>query len=109
MRGLIRGCAMTDQIAATRDYRAVAGRSLGQDAWIRLKRNRAAVASAIVLLLIAMAGIVGPWIHTHPYDRIYPQYVRASQRRGPPKGGSEHPRACECVLARARLHRRQLR
>ena len=54
-----------------------AGRSLGQDAWIRLKRNRAAVASAIVLLLLAIAGIVGPWIHAHPYDRIYPQYVRA--------------------------------
>ena len=54
-----------------------AGRSLGQDAWIRLKRNRAAVASAIVLVLLALAGIIGPWIHAHPYDRIYPQYVRA--------------------------------
>jgi oligopeptide transport system permease protein len=54
-----------------------AGRSLGQDAWIRLKRNRAAVASAVVLILLGIAGIIGPWIHAHPYDRIYPQYVRA--------------------------------
>lgn len=94
---------MTDQIAATRDYRAVAGRSLGQDAWIRLKRNRAAVASAIVLLLIAMAGVVGPWIHTHPYDRIYPQYVRApASLEAYPKEEAIIP-AFESVLARARV------
>src|SRR5690606_3876084 len=103
MRGLIHGCAMTDQIAATKGYRAVAGRSLGQDAWIRLKRNRAAVASAIVLLLIAMAGIVGPWIHTHPYDRIYPQYVRApASLEAYPKEEAIIP-AFESVLARARV------
>lgn len=53
-----------------------ASRSLGQDAWIRLKRNKAAVASAIVLMLLAFAGIVGPYLAPHPYDRIYPQYVR---------------------------------
>ncbi|SFJ49512.1 oligopeptide transport system permease protein [Aquamicrobium aerolatum DSM 21857] len=94
---------MTDQIAATKDYKAVAGRSLGQDAWIRLKRNRAAVASAIVLLLIAMAGIVGPWIHTHPYDRIYPQYVRApASLEAYPKEEAIIP-AFESVLARARV------
>lgn len=94
---------MTDQIAATKDYKAVAGRSLGQDAWIRLKRNRAAVASAIVLLLIAMAGFVGPWIHTHPYDRIYPQYVRApASLEAYPKEEAIIP-AFESVLARARV------
>lgn len=95
---------MTDQIAATKGYRAVAGRSLGQDAWIRLKRNHAAVASAIVLLLIAMAGIVGPWIHTHPYDRIYPQYVRApASLEAYPKEEAIIP-AFESVLARARVN-----
>ncbi|MBL8582356.1 MAG: ABC transporter permease subunit, partial [Rhizobiaceae bacterium] len=55
----------------------VAGRSLWQDAWRRLRRNRAAVASAIVLLMLAIAGIFGPMVVPHPYDRIYPQYVRA--------------------------------
>lgn len=53
-----------------------AGRSLWQDAWFRLRRNRAAVASALVLLALALAGIFGPMLAPHPYDRIYPQYVR---------------------------------
>ena len=54
----------------------VAGRSLWQDAWIRLRRNRAAVASAVVLVLLALIGILGPLVWPHPYDRVYPQYVR---------------------------------
>ncbi|GHD12932.1 ABC transporter permease [Tianweitania populi] len=53
-----------------------AGRSLWQDAWLRLRRNRAAVASALVLLLLALAGIVGPSLVPHRYDQIFPQYVR---------------------------------
>jgi oligopeptide transport system permease protein len=55
---------------------AVAGRSLWQDAWRRLRRNRAAVASAILLLVLALAAILGPFVAPHPYDRVYPQYVR---------------------------------
>jgi oligopeptide transport system permease protein len=54
----------------------VAGRSLWQDAWLRLRRNRAAVASAIVLLALALIGLFGPLVWPHPYDRIYPQFVR---------------------------------
>jgi oligopeptide transport system permease protein len=53
-----------------------AGRSLWQDAWIRLRRNRAAVASALVLLLLGLASIIGPSLVPHRYDQIYPQYVR---------------------------------
>jgi oligopeptide transport system permease protein len=54
----------------------VKGRSLWQDAWRRLRRNKAAVASALVLAVFALLGIFGPSIATHPYDRIYPQYTR---------------------------------
>ena len=54
----------------------VRGRSLWQDAWARLKRNKAAVGSAAILLVMALASIVGPWLWPHPYDRVYPQYVR---------------------------------
>lgn len=55
---------------------AAPGRSLWQDAWIRLRRNRAAVASAIVLIVLALIGTFGPMLHTHPHDRVYPQFVR---------------------------------
>ena len=80
-----------------------AGRSLGQDAWIRLRRNRAAVASAVVLALLAFAGIVGPWLHAHPYDRIYPQYVRTpASLEAYPKEEAIVP-AFERAIARARV------
>jgi oligopeptide transport system permease protein len=44
------------------------GTSLWQDAWARLRRNRLAVASAIVFGLIALACIVGPWISPYGYE-----------------------------------------
>ena len=55
---------------------AIAGRSLWQDAWRRLRRNRAAVASMVVLALLALVGIFGPVFWPHPYARVYPQFVR---------------------------------
>jgi oligopeptide transport system permease protein len=81
----------------------IAGRSLWQDAWRRLRRNKAAVASAIVLLLLALAGIFGPLIAPHPYDRIYPQYVRTpASLEAYPKAERIIP-AFESVVSRARV------
>jgi oligopeptide transport system permease protein len=40
----------------------VAGTSLWADAWKRLRRNRLAVASGIVILCLAGACLVGPWL-----------------------------------------------
>lgn len=56
----------------------VESRSLWQDAWSRLRKNKAAVVSAIVLVVVALAGIFGPMISPHAYDRIYPQFVRVA-------------------------------
>lgn len=69
---------MTDHVLIEQPESAVFGtsRSLWQDAWLRLRNNRAAVASALVLLVLALAGIIGPWLVPHSYDQIYPQYVR---------------------------------
>ena len=81
----------------------VASRSLWQDAWIRLRRNRAAVASAIVLLVLGLIGAFGPMVWPHSYDRVYPQYVRV------PASLESYPRAdtilpaFERELARTRL------
>jgi oligopeptide transport system permease protein len=53
-----------------------AGRSLWQDARLRLMRNRAAMTSLIVLCLIGLACLIGPWLTGHAYDHVYPDYVR---------------------------------
>jgi len=46
-----------------------AGHSLWSDAWQRLRRNRLAVAGGLLLALLALACVVGPWISPHPYDQ----------------------------------------
>ncbi len=55
----------------------VAGRSLTRLAFERLIRNRASVASAIVLALIALICVFGPYFEPHAYDEVFPAYVRA--------------------------------
>ena len=58
---------------------AVAGRSLWQDAWIRLRRNRAAVASMVVLVLLALIGIyVGNRIHLRISELAFRRLVGAT-------------------------------
>jgi oligopeptide transport system permease protein len=63
------------------------GRSLWQDARLRLRRNRAAMASLIVLGLIALACLVGPQLTGHAYDRVYQDHVRT------PASFEAHPKA----------------
>ncbi|TPW30257.1 ABC transporter permease [Pararhizobium mangrovi] len=82
---------------------ATTGRSLWQDAWIRLRRNRAAVASAVVLLVFVVAGVFGPMVAPHPYDAIYTQYVRVpASLEAYPRADTIEP-AFERALKRARV------
>ena len=53
------------------DQVEIEGRSLWQDARIRLFRNKAAVASMVILGIIAALALVAPWLSPHPYDEIY--------------------------------------
>jgi len=53
------------------------GRSLWQDAWRRLRANRAAVASLVILTLIAVASIFGPMLLPWSYDQIDWEHVEA--------------------------------
>ena len=46
------------------------GRSLWQDAWIRLLRNRAAVTAMVLLGLIALLVIAAPWLSAWEFDAI---------------------------------------
>ena len=55
----------------------VEGRSLWQDARRRLVRNRAALVSLVLLVLIALAAILAPWLSPHPFDEIYWERIGA--------------------------------
>lgn len=94
---------MTDLSVNSAQAPAIAGRSLWQDAWIRLRKNKAAVASAIVLAVLSLASIFGPMLSPHPYDKIYPQFVRvAPSLDAYPRADTVLP-GLEKEMARARL------
>jgi oligopeptide transport system permease protein len=90
-------------LPASPPVEVAAGRSLWQDAWRRLLRNKAAVASAVVLILMALASIVGPIVSPHPYDAVYPQYVRVPASFEPYPREDRIVPAFESVVARARV------
>ncbi len=52
------------------------GRSLWADARDRLFRNKAAVGSMVLLTILALACIFGPLVTGHPFDKVYPDYVK---------------------------------
>jgi oligopeptide transport system permease protein len=80
------------------------GRSLWVDAWMRLKANRAAVVSAIYLVLMTFACIIGPGLTGHQFTTIYADYVRT------PPSLSAYPKeemvqkAIDEVAKRARMN-----
>ncbi len=53
----------------------IQGRSLWQDARARLFRNKAAVASMILLGIITILAILGPMLWLHDYDTVYKDRV----------------------------------
>jgi oligopeptide transport system permease protein len=61
--------ATTDQVRVELDE--VRGRSLWQDALARLLRNRAAIASMIILVIIALMAVFAPYLSPHAYDEVY--------------------------------------
>ncbi|MBI1776415.1 MAG: ABC transporter permease subunit [Proteobacteria bacterium] len=56
----------------------IAGRSLWQDALTRLKRNRAAVVSIVVLAIVALLALFAPYLSPHPFDEVYWDEVRTA-------------------------------
>lgn len=55
----------------------IKGRSLWSDAWRRLKRNKPAIVSAIVLGLIAIFCVAGPWFVPFEIDQIFWDRIQA--------------------------------
>ena len=54
----------------------IQGRSLWADARRRLLANRAAMTSLVILLFVAAASLIGPFLSPHDYDQIYRSYIR---------------------------------
>jgi oligopeptide transport system permease protein len=76
---------MSDVAADKLPSPTIEGRSLWAEARARLLRNRAAMASLIVLAVMALACLAGPYLTGHAYDQTYRDYVRvpASLTRHP--------------------------
>ncbi|RDC72378.1 ABC transporter permease subunit [Rhodovulum sp. 12E13] len=80
-----------------------AGRSLWAVAMMRLRRNRAAMASLVVLVLMALAGIFGPMVAPHDYSEVYPEFVKVPPSLAPYPQQDQIVPAAEEALARARV------
>jgi oligopeptide transport system permease protein len=76
---------------------AAPARSLWDDARIRLFRNKAAVASIVVLALVTLACLIGPSLIGHAFDRVYPEYTRV------PASLQSYPRPDQIEPAVARV------
>jgi oligopeptide transport system permease protein len=55
---------------ATMETAAIKGRSLWDDARRRLMRNRAAVGGMVVLAVLTLAAVVGPYLTPYAYDAV---------------------------------------
>ena len=88
---------MTEATFATHSTDAVEGRSPGAIAFRRLKRNRAAMVSAVVLILITAFCFLGPLFNPHTHSAVYPSYVAV----GPSLAPYPHEETLEPVMKNA--------
>ncbi|MEM6617216.1 MAG: ABC transporter permease subunit [Pseudomonadota bacterium] len=79
------------------------GRSLWSDALLRLRQNKAAVASFVVLIAMTVICIVGPMISPHDYDEVYRDFVKVPASLTPYPRAEEIEPGAEAALRRARV------
>ncbi|OLP60371.1 peptide ABC transporter permease [Xaviernesmea oryzae] len=79
------------------------GRSLFSLAMRRFRRNRAAIAGSIVLVLVALFSFVGPLFSDHAYDQVFPSYVSVPPSLSPRPGAETLQGAMESAVQRARV------
>ncbi|MER7546869.1 ABC transporter permease [Actinomadura sp.] len=72
--------AQPESVLAGVDSKKIQGRSLGQIAWIRLKRDKVALTGAVVVILLILLAIFGPYFVQDPLkyhqNLIDPTYNR---------------------------------
>ncbi len=94
---------MTDLATNTPETAAGASRSLWATAMLRLRRNRAAMVSLVILGFLALAGIFGPMVAPHSYAEVYPEFVKVRPSLKPYPQEEQVVPAAESALRRARL------
>ena len=93
---------MTDA-AAVPARELVAGKSLWRDAWLRLKANKAAMTSLVILALMTLACFFGPLLTPHGYDTVYQNYVKVPPALEARPSEAEVEDALETALRRGRV------
>ena len=82
--------------------KAIEGRSLGQIAWMRLRRDKVAMAGGIVIVFLILVAIIGPYLVQNP-DIYHPNLINPTfSRPNGPFGGISlaHPLGVEPVTGR---------
>jgi oligopeptide transport system permease protein len=98
---------MTDIPGTTAVSPSVKSRSLFQLATMRFRRNTAAMAGSVMLVLITLFSFLGPQFLTHTYDQVFSSYVSVSPSlEARPDAGSLQS-VMEGVAERARVELRE--
>lgn len=94
---------MTDIVTTPVASPEMQGRSLFQLAMIRFRRNRAAMAGLVTLILVAIFSFAGPFFASHTYDQVFSSYVTIPPSLEPRPDASNLQSVIEGVAARARV------
>jgi peptide/nickel transport system permease protein len=87
--------------------KVIEGRSLGQIAWMRLRRDKVAMAGGIVIVVLILIAIIGPYFVQNP-DTYHANLINATfSRPNGPFGGISmaHPLGVEPITGRDMLAR----
>ncbi|WP_174021711.1 ABC transporter permease [Agrobacterium fabrum] len=94
---------MTDIPGTVAHQPMVKSRSLFQLAAMRFRRNKAAMAGSIMLLLITLFSFIGPNFLTHTYDQVFSSYVSVAPSLEPRPDVNNLQGVIEGVAGRARV------
>ncbi|MBW9069357.1 ABC transporter permease [Agrobacterium pusense] len=94
---------MTDIPGTNAHSQQIKSRSLFQLAALRFRRNKAAMAGSVMLLLITLFSFVGPHFLTHTYDQVFSSYVSVAPSLEPRPDVNNLQDVMEGVASRARV------
>jgi peptide/nickel transport system permease protein len=99
--------AAPERILSGVGAKAIQGRSLGQIAWMRLRRDKVAMAGGVVVVVLILVAVVGPFFVQNP-DTYHPSLINSTfSRPNGPFGGISlaHPLGVEPQTGRDMLSR----